>query len=106
MSRGLGNRIKSLRLKNNMSQTEMGNRVGTSFNTIQRLEKGETGISFNVLANISKEFGLSLDYIIFGGDTDYSQIEMIKSIAYKLNHSKSLDDEEKLLTDKLFCSMR
>ena len=102
MSRGIGNRIKSLRLKHNLSQTEMGNKVGTSFNTIQRLEKGETGISFNVLANISKEFELSLDYVVFGGDADYSQMKMIKSIAYKLNHNKSLDDEEKQLIDKLF----
>lgn len=102
MSRGIGNRLKSLRLKNNLSQTEMGNKVGTSFNTIQRLEKGETGISYNVLANISKEFELSLDYIIFGGDSDYSQVEMVKSIAFKLNHSKQLDDEERQLIDKLF----
>jgi len=80
----------------------MGNRVGTSFNTIQRLEKGESGISFRVMANIAKEFGWSLDYLIFGGDPDFGKTELLKSITYKIEDKKDFTEEEDHYIDKLF----
>jgi transcriptional regulator with XRE-family HTH domain len=84
----------------------MGKKVGTSFNTIQRLEKGESGISYRVVANIAKEFNLSLDYLIFGGDQDFGDTNLLNSIIYKMNHRKQFTEEESRYIDKLFfCRM-
>lgn len=106
MFRGIGTRVKNLRAKNKLSQSEMGSRVGTSFNTIQRLEKGETGISYRIIANIAKEFNLSLDYLVFGGDQDLGNTELMNSIVYKMNHREPFTDEETRFIDKLFfCRM-
>jgi transcriptional regulator with XRE-family HTH domain len=43
--KALGQRIRKLRIENGMSQTELGNRLGVSFQQIQKYEYGQNWIN-------------------------------------------------------------
>lgn len=62
-------RIKELREQKNMSQLALGMRVGCSQNTISKIEKGECDPKASILVEMSKFFGVSVDYIL--GLSDY-----------------------------------
>lgn len=58
----MSNIIRELRTKERMSQEELANKIGTSRQTIIRIEKGDTP-SFEVAMNISKVFNKSVNEI-------------------------------------------
>ena len=58
MSRKLGNKLKSIRLKRNLSQTEMANILGYSGKgMISRLENGSADMSYDKLMILLSRFG-------------------------------------------------
>lgn len=58
-----GKRIKLLRKKENLSQTELANLLGVSCSCIANYEQGLRGNSNDLLVKISEQFGVSLDYL-------------------------------------------
>ena len=56
----LGNNLKALRIKNNLSQNEMASILKVSQACINKYEKGNILISLSNLYMISKEFNVSL----------------------------------------------
>jgi transcriptional regulator with XRE-family HTH domain len=54
----VGARIRNLRLRNGLSQTELGEQIGVTFQQIQKYEKGTNRISASRLAALAKFFGL------------------------------------------------
>lgn len=60
-----GERIKYLRLLNNMSQEELGKRVGVQRAAINKYEKGSvTNIPISTIEKIAKTFDVSPNYIV------------------------------------------
>lgn len=57
-------RVKELREQKNISQMTLATRIGCSQNTISKIEKGECEPRANVLIEMSKYFGVSVDYIL------------------------------------------
>lgn len=55
--------ITELRLLNNMTQTELGERLNYSDKTVSKWERGESVPDIAVLAELSQIFGVSLDYL-------------------------------------------
>lgn len=55
----IGNQIKILRLKLNMSQDRFGKRIGVSGKTISAYEKGKINPALAVLEKISDEFDVN-----------------------------------------------
>lgn len=55
----IGNQIKNLRLKLNMSQDRFGKRIGLSGKTISAYEKGKINPALVVLERISDEFDVN-----------------------------------------------
>lgn len=55
----IGNQIKNLRLKLNMSQDRFGKRIGVSGKTVSAYEKGKINPALSVLEKISEEFEVS-----------------------------------------------
>jgi transcriptional regulator with XRE-family HTH domain len=55
----IGNQIKNLRLKLNMSQDRFGKRIGLSGKTISAYEKGKINPALTVLERISDEFDVN-----------------------------------------------
>jgi DNA-binding protein len=59
----LGNNIKNLRIKNELSQENLANILGVTQACITRYEKGLVCISTSNLYNLSKEFRVSISYL-------------------------------------------
>ena len=65
MSEAIGEKIKYLRLLANMSQEELGNRVGVQRAAINKYEKGSvTNIPIVTIEKIAKVFDVSPTYIV------------------------------------------
>ena len=54
----VGARIRNLRLRSRLSQTDLGKQVGVTFQQIQKYEKGMNRVSAGRLAEFAKLFGL------------------------------------------------
>lgn len=57
-------RVKELREQKKINQLTLGTMVGCSQNTISKIEKGECDPKGSVLIEMSKYFGVSVDYIL------------------------------------------
>ena len=71
MTANPGANIKYLRLLNNMSQEELGKRVGVQRAAINKYEKGSvTNIPLTTIEKIAKVFDVSPTYIVGWDDRD------------------------------------
>jgi len=61
--KNLGTQIKLLRVEQNMSEKELGEKVGLSEHDIQTMEEGKRVLDLDVIENIAKELGLSLEQL-------------------------------------------
>jgi transcriptional regulator with XRE-family HTH domain len=60
----LGARIRAIRNRLKLNQTEFGKRFGVTFNTIARWERGEVEISVNSLYKLKQAFNVNLDDLL------------------------------------------
>jgi len=65
---GIGDRLRSERMKSGISQRELARRLGLSPSMISQLERGISKPSVGTLYAIVTELGLSLDRVIRGED--------------------------------------
>ena len=67
----LGNRIRQLRAERGWSQRELARRIGAaSKSVISYYELGERYPSYETLVRISDVFGVSIDFLLKGEQTD------------------------------------
>ncbi|HBI91861.1 MAG TPA: transcriptional regulator [Terrisporobacter glycolicus] len=59
----LNNRLKEYRAKINVNQTEMGNLIGVSRQTISQIERRDYSPSVNLALKIAKTFNASMENI-------------------------------------------
>lgn len=76
----IGQRIRSLRKENRLSQEELANKLNVNTDHLGRLETGNRGMSIDLLAEISKYFAVSTDYILFGERQNTDEIKEIISL--------------------------
>lgn len=62
----IGKRIRAERCRCGMSQKELGRKVGVEQSFFSVLERGEVGVSLEVLVKICKEVGVGMDEMVFG----------------------------------------
>ena len=60
----IGNRIKELRLENNLSQQKFGELLSVSQDTVSLWENGKSVPTTEFLIAIAKQFDVSVDYIL------------------------------------------
>lgn len=75
----IGQRIRSLRKENRLSQEELANKLNVNTDHVGRVETGNRGMSIDLLAEISKYFTVSTDYILFGEKQNTDEIKEIIS---------------------------
>ena len=71
----VGQRIKQARLENNMSQAELGEKIGCSNNHLSHVEICQTKPSLPMILKLSLVLNKSLDYFFL--DTPFTQNEII-----------------------------
>lgn len=69
MSDIISKRIKELRIENNLTQKQFGERLNVSQDTVSLWEKGKSLPSTEYVIEISKVFHVTSDYLL--GLTDY-----------------------------------
>jgi transcriptional regulator with XRE-family HTH domain len=62
----LGRLVRVERIARGLSQTELGNQIGVTFQQIQKYESGTNRISMGRLTRIARLFGLSVTYFLAG----------------------------------------
>lgn len=73
----VGRLVRALRMSRGLSQTELANRIGVTFQQVQKYESGGNRISMGRLTRIAKLFGVSVPYLLDGG----KQAAVLKSSA-------------------------
>ena len=64
----LGTRIRELRKKNGLTQTQLGEKVGVDGNTVSRWELGKLGIGKDYILKLAQTLNTSTGYLL--GETD------------------------------------
>ena len=64
MKESIAQRIKQLRLDNNLTQAQFGCVLNVSQDTVSLWEKGKSLPTAEYLITIAKTFGVSVDYIL------------------------------------------
>ena len=62
----LKDRIKELRKNKSWTQLQLGKKIKVDIKQVNRYEKGLSVPSIDTLANLSKTFGVTMDYLYFG----------------------------------------
>jgi transcriptional regulator with XRE-family HTH domain len=90
-------RIKKIRTNNKLSQKEFAEKIGIGQSSISELEKGNAKPSVETLESISKNFKISIDYIVHGEEYSQKNNENKNEISTKetniINTYRKLDIE-------------
>lgn len=87
--------IRELRIKNNMSQEEMGAILGLKKATISNWERGKSTPPFDVLTEIAEHFNVTTDYL------SGSKILASKDLNALLKEHKIIDDDDNINYEEL-----
>jgi transcriptional regulator with XRE-family HTH domain len=60
----VGRLVRALRMSRGLSQTELANRIGVTFQQVQKYESGGNRISVGRLSRIARLFGVSVPYLL------------------------------------------
>lgn len=100
----LGQRLKELRLRQNLKQSELGSKIGVSTSNISRIEKNEISPSANIVLQICNYFDISADWLLSGTTTLDDSIKKdpyqdLSEDEYKiLHHYRKLPLKEQFIT--------
>lgn len=99
----IGKRIRMVRKSFKMSQSELGDVLGVSFQQIQKYEKGKDRLSCDYLIKISKFFGLPASYFLFG--FGWESVEATVKINQIRNIIKKGDETDNVIKSikKILC---
>ena len=86
----IGEKIKEIRKKNKLTQSELAKKIDKTLSSIQKYEKGDVDISFNVLNKIAQVLNTDLSYLLGFNISDNYKSEMAKEFEPKL---KNIYDE-------------
>lgn len=63
----IGKRVRALRLREGMSQSELADVLGTHFSAISQLERGVRGLTIHQVIKLAKVLHVSTDEILLNG---------------------------------------
>ncbi len=90
----IGQQIVALRKAKGITQNELGERVGVSFQAVSKWERGETLPDIAVLPDLARVLETSIDYILLGGErqVEYNGKISVSDIKTGLNCLKSMGE--------------
>ena len=63
----VGSQIAALRKAKGITQSELGERIGVSFQAVSKWERGETLPDVSVLPDLARVLETTVDFILMGG---------------------------------------
>ena len=97
----VGNRLRKRRSVLGLSQEEIGNRTGITFQQVQKYEKGLNRIAISRLYEFSKILEVTVDWFLEGFE---EQKEAANNLHINL-HIKELDNRETLTFIKIYSAL-
>src|SRR5690242_12683597 len=82
----VGRLVRALRMSHGLSQTDLANRIGVTFQQVQKYESGANRITMGRLTNIAKLFKVSVPYLLSG-----SREAALKSSTKDSNYTEALE---------------
>jgi len=90
-------RIKQLRIDNNLTQSELAEKVGLTYVQIGRYEKGKSNPSADVLQKLANALNTSTDYLM-NGESEQVEAQLIdKELIRQFQEIQKLNADEKHL---------
>ena len=94
----IGATIALLRNNKNMTQADLGERIGVSFQAVSKWERGETLPDISLLLNLADVLDTSIDYILRCGEPKFSFKGKIKVTDIKISPEPvSLEGTENII---------
>lgn len=94
INQSIGERIRMMRKITHMTQTELANKLGISFQSVQKYEKGDSSLTMARMIQIAQVFGLTPSFFY----ESIPQVEGQPSFPYDVNKFITRPDIVKLLT--------
>lgn len=85
------NRLKSLRIQNDLKQTELANKLGVQSSAISKYENGQLEISNELLVKIADIFSVSTDYLLGRTDDPLPVRDVDQDLHDEHDYNKELD---------------
>jgi len=96
VSDGFSGRLRDLRKKKKLSQTELAERVGVHYNHIGRYERGLSRPSADTLKKLADILGVSSDFLLEGSTEEAAKASFEDRELLRLFHEvQRLDDHDK-----------
>ena len=95
-------RLKELRQKKNLSQTELGQLVGLHFTHISRYERGLSQATADKLKKLAEALGVTADYLIEGKINDVAKEKLgDRDLLHMFNEIERFQEEDKSCIKRL-----
>ena len=92
------NRFKQIRKTLNMSQEEMGKKIGVTRSAISRLESGDINFTEQMIKSVCREF--NVDYMWFTTGVGDMFIDFPETIIDELCTEYDLDDDDRKIIEE------
>lgn len=90
-------RIKQLRIDNNLTQSDLAEKVGLTYVQIGRYEKGKSNPSADVLQKLANALNTSTDYLM-NGESEQVEAQLVdKELIRQFQEIQKLNADEKHL---------
>lgn len=90
-------RIKQLRIDNNLTQSDLAEKVGLTYVQIGRYERGKSNPSADVLQKLANALNTSTDYLM-NGESEQVEAQLIdKELIRQFQEIQKLNADEKHL---------
>ena len=78
----LGERLRFLREKHNLSREELSDKLGILYGTFSKYELGEREPDYETLKKMASFFGVSIDYLLGYTDSPLNTNDNIRNLPY------------------------
>lgn len=88
--KNIGKRLEQIRIKLNLTQDEMGNRLGKGKGSVSKYENGDAAPSFTTLYKYVELSGMSFDWIFTGKSENQVQVTHVEEELVNNNYTVRL----------------
>ncbi len=105
-AKNIGKRIKDSRLKKQLKQNELANKLNITLANMCDYEKGSTIPSIPTIAKIANELDVTIDYLVFGKLDKMAENEIIdKELLTVFKTADKLTHDDKKVVSRIIKSL-
>ena len=95
----LGDKIKELRIKNGMTQKELGKKLGFSDNTITNYEKNKRDPDYDTLVKLANIFDVSISYLLDINEFSAHALAGFEAVRTRIKDESREEYEQRILNE-------